>query len=503
MRADQVATVQPAMPWSIVCVDIEGFTDRRRTDRDRVVIRKGLYHALSTAFTRAEIPWRDCYHEDRGDGMLILVDRDVPKERIARLPRALVAALREHNDSHEAETRIKLRAAIHAGEIHHDDHGVTGTGLNDTFRLLDTHELRTALRNSPGVLALITSEWFFDHVVRHDPQNAPETYRPARVALKRAKATAWLCLPDYPDRLRWSRQSRLPTYTSVLVLAATLAAPLAGDTITARQCSNRITSGSPLEGHTGAVGWVAFSPDGRIIATNGADDAVRLWDTKTKRPVSTPLKSHVEVTTGRLPSVAFSPDGTTLATVTGDTVRLWRVKTGEPVGQLDGHGQEVESVAYSPDGTTLATGSRDDTARLWNTKTGDPLTPPLAGHSEDVLSVAFNPDGTTLATGSRDDTARLWNTKTGDPLTPPLAGHSENVLSVAFHPDGTTLATGSWDTTVRLWDVQTGEPRGAPLIDHVGFVWSVAFSPDGTTLATASADKTVRLWRLCPPRTPA
>jgi hypothetical protein len=152
-------------------------------------------------------------------------------------------------------------------------------------------------------------------------------------------------------------------------------------------------------------------------------------------------------------SVAFSPDGKTLASAGQDqTIRLWNVFTGQPIGDpLTGHTESVKSVAFSPDGQTLASGSQDDTIRLWDVATGQLIGDPLAGHMSDVRSVAFSPDGQTLASGSQDDTIRLWDVATGQLIGDPLAGHMSDVRSVAFSPDGQTLASGSEDGTIRLW----------------------------------------------------
>ncbi|MFG3517028.1 nSTAND1 domain-containing NTPase [Streptomyces bobili] len=242
-----------------------------------------------------------------------------------------------------------------------------------------------------------------------------------------------------------------------------------------------------LTGHTANA--VAFSPDGRTLATASSDKTVRLWDAATGKTRTT-LTGH----TDEVVSVAFSPDGRTLATGSIDaTVRLWDAATGKTRTTLTGHTDMVVSVAFSPDGRTLATGSNDKTVRLWDLETGKTRRT-LTGHTDVVSSVAFSPDGRTLATGSNDttDTVRLWDVATGKTRTT-LTGHTDKVNSVAFSPDGRTLATGSTDETVRLWDVSTGATRTS-LTGHIGEVWSVAFSPDGRTLATASSDATARLW---------
>ncbi|MGW1073061.1 nSTAND1 domain-containing NTPase [Streptomyces sp. NPDC002537] len=244
-----------------------------------------------------------------------------------------------------------------------------------------------------------------------------------------------------------------------------------------------------LTGHTDTVTSVAFSPDGKILATGSGDRTVRFWDAATGEPRGT-----LTGRTGGVTSVAFSPDGGILATGDDDgTVRLWDVGTGRPRDTLTGHTDAVTSVAFSPDGRTFATGSDDRTARLWDLRTGRSRNT-LSGHGNHVTSVAFSPDGRTLATAGHDKTVRLWDTADGTSRRT-LTGHTDGVMSVAFGPDGNTLATGSIDKTARIWDPATGKPLGV-LIGHSNHVASVTFSPDGRTLATGSYDKTARIWDL-------
>jgi len=251
--------------------------------------------------------------------------------------------------------------------------------------------------------------------------------------------------------------------------------------------------GPPLRGHSSSVASLTFSPDGKTLASGSFDRTVRLWDVATGQPRGAPLRERDAVL-----GLVFSPDGRTLASGSYDhTVRLWEVATGEPRGAaLQGHADAVSSVAFSPDGRTLASGSLDHTVRLWDVATGQQRGQPLQGHTDAIWSVAFSPHGETLASAGSDQTVRLWDVATGQPRGAPLQGHAREVLSVTFSPDGTTLASGGRDQTVRLWEVASGQPRGAPLLGHTDAVLNVAFGSDGRTLASGSFDHTVRLWEV-------
>ncbi len=252
------------------------------------------------------------------------------------------------------------------------------------------------------------------------------------------------------------------------------------------------------------VNSVAFSPDGTILASTGNDGKIWLWDARTKRRIGV-LKTNADGVT----SIVFRPDGKTLASLNGQfgdsefkggdmAVRLWNVKTRKQTAVLEDHTAGIESVALSPDGTLLASGHHDGLVRLWDIQTQKQLAT-LKGHKAVVESVAFSLDGTLLASGGKDR-ARLWNVRKRKQIR--TFKHKAIVESVAFSPDGRTLAAVDYNC-IRLWDVRRNRAVGVlgPDPPHRGpftlsIIRSVAFSPDGTLLASGGIDNTVRLWNV-------
>jgi hypothetical protein len=180
---------------TIVAVDIEGFGRRSRTNMNQVRIRHGMYRSMRHAFDAAGIPWASCRNEDRGDGVLVLAPADLPKVLFVNyLPDILLRALIEHNAAHPVEERIRLRLALHAGEITYDEHGVTGSSITHTFRLVDAPVLRTRLAKATATLAIISSDWFYDEVVRHSERSEAKSYRSINITSKETTTRAWVRL---------------------------------------------------------------------------------------------------------------------------------------------------------------------------------------------------------------------------------------------------------------------------------------------------------------------
>lgn len=246
---------------------------------------------------------------------------------------------------------------------------------------------------------------------------------------------------------------------------------------------------------------VAFSPDGRTLATvtqpspccppGTAGNTLTLWDLDTGAP--TRLTKH----TDQVLDLAFSPDGRLIATAGVDqNVIIWNATTGAVLKTLRGHTLAVNGVEFSPDGRLLATAGHDRTIRLWDATAGVTLAT-LAGHTGWVRAVRFSPDGRTLATTSHDQTIILWDIATHTRLAT-ITDHSDaDFTGAAFSPDGRTLAYTSGETTVTLWDIARRTPT-ARLTGHTQRVHAVAFSPDGNTLATTSSDQTLILWDVHP-----
>ncbi|WP_410598235.1 hypothetical protein [Amycolatopsis sp. lyj-90] len=180
-------------------MDVQGFGDRWRATPHQLAVRKGMYRALENAFNATGISWAECHREDRGDGLMVMAPSRAPKSLFVELfPHAVAAELRAHNATRPVEQQIRLRLALHAGEVVFDAHGVAGAAVDLTFRLLDAPALKQALAESPGVLAMVTSGWFFEEVVRNSPVADPAAYSRVRVAVKGTATIAWISRPDRP-----------------------------------------------------------------------------------------------------------------------------------------------------------------------------------------------------------------------------------------------------------------------------------------------------------------
>ncbi|WP_373536086.1 protein kinase [Microcoleus sp.] len=280
--------------------------------------------------------------------------------------------------------------------------------------------------------------------------------------------------------------------------------------------------------HSDAVGAVAFSPDGLMLASGSKDKTVQIWDLATGKSIRTFAgdsstiwsvafdSSGTKLATGTgfwrvmlwdlktgqgtrlldhtasVWSVAFSPDDKLIASGSGDkTTKISDAATGSLIYNLPDHTDFVYSVAFTPDGKSLVSGSKDKKITIVDVATGN-LIKTLEGHGDQVRSIAVSPDGKTIVSGSYDETIKIWDIETGD-LIRSIKGHSDDVVSVAISPDGKFIASGSKDKTIKIWDFATGELLNT-LTGHTDEVYVVTFSPDGKTIASGSKDNTIKLW---------
>ena len=246
-----------------------------------------------------------------------------------------------------------------------------------------------------------------------------------------------------------------------------------------------------IKAHSTSVNALAFSPDGKILASGSDGNAMKIWSI----PEGNLLISEIEPKSAQIVnSLDFSPDGTLLASGNGDSnITLWHMPATEQLKELKGHGDVINDVKFSPDGKWLASGSKDRTTKIWKLPEGTTLKT-LDDYAYFVNSVAFSPDGKMLVTGSQDSRIKIWQLPEGT-LTKTLVGHTLFLNAVAISPDGKILASASGDSTVKLWQLPEGNLLST-LEGHSFSVNAIAFSPDGKMLASGSGDNLIKLWEV-------
>jgi WD40 repeat protein len=303
------------------------------------------------------------------------------------------------------------------------------------------------------------------------------------------------------------------------------AAPSLDLTVISAATVSQVKLQTKLIGHTGRVFSVAFSSDGRLLASAGQNNEVKLWDVTTQQEIKSfkhngdwaifflandqQLASNngevwniengemVHAAAANRSQVTFSSDGRWMALAPSNLpIELWNTATWQIERTLNKHSDAVIGMAFSADNTLLATGSAmgpdgiaDISIKLWNVADGRELFT-LKGHRTDIHAVAFSPDGSLLASGGIDPTVKIWDVKSGTLIRSLQSG--EGVMDVIFSPDGTLVASAGSDGTVKLWDVASGNLLKT--LRHPDELMAVAFSPDGTLLVSGGYDNLIYFW---------
>jgi len=252
-----------------------------------------------------------------------------------------------------------------------------------------------------------------------------------------------------------------------------------------------------VTGITEVVRSVAFSRDGKYFATGagrpGQEGEVKIWDTGPDfwtKPATRTIRAHRDC----VYAIAFSPNGKVLASTSYDhMIYLWDPMTGKEIKPLKEHTDAVFDLVFSPDGKWLASGGADRTVKLWDISSGKRIYT-LGSSTEGVNTIAFHPSGKWVAASGFDKTIHVWDISGSEPLeVHTVIAHEEPVLRLAYSPDGNWLVTSSWDKSVKVWNTQTMEQARVMPNQH-DWVLALGFSPDGKKLVLGRYDGSLSVY---------
>ncbi|MEV0061543.1 TIR domain-containing protein [Nocardia sp. NPDC050718] len=318
----------------------------------------------------------------------------------------------------------------------------------------------------PGYGPVLTSDREGRRLVKQDNENASVWL----VDSQTGRSTA---LVDYPD----GSDAGAAITTDGRRVA--VAGPDKTVTFYDAETGNQV--GGPLTGFGEPVRSLEFDARGTRLATLSTGNVVQLWDAEAASPIGGPFVGPSEAE-----MVELSADGRLLAVAAGNTAQLWNAESGTPIGgPMTGHGADIRNLVFDPAGTRLLTHS-GDSVRLWDVRTGDLVKEIRA---QGIWAVAMAPDGSRFVTGE-ETTLRRWDVRTGEQVGPPMEGHTEMVRSVTISADSRYIVSGSRDQTLRFWDLADGHVVGVPLQGSPGWIEAVWISADNSTVRTIHQELT-------------